>query len=236
MGHPENRRLDVAGLGAAGLANLLALGDAGLLLAPGFPQTGGDLAARSTWLITHAGQWQIGWAFWFVVTLTFAWSYYALARHLDSKARQWCNLAIGAALLAAAVDLVGIVINIAVLPQLATLYQNIDASGKPAAAMTYTALETLATGLTNVTAFGLYTLGGLLLLPALFATSAYPRRLAWLGAATWTISAVTTILLALVPPIATGPFLLTVVLYVAWVWAGAGWLWQSTAQAPPVSS
>jgi hypothetical protein len=131
------------------------------------------------------------------------------------------------ALLAAALDLVGIVLNIAVIPQMVAFYQNIDAPGKATAAMTYTGLETLATGLTNVAAFGLYTFGGLLLLPALFATPTYPRRLAWLGAFTWSISAVTTALLALLPPVATVPFLLTVILYVLWVWSGAWWLWRT---------
>ena len=42
-------------------------------------------------------------------------------------------------------------------------------------------MESLANGLTNVTAFGLYSFAGCLLLPALFATPGYPRRLAWLG-------------------------------------------------------
>src|SRR6476646_10474646 len=92
---PPARTLDVLGLVVAGLVNsVLAPADAALVLAPGTPAQGGDLAARMAWIAAHAGQWQAGWAFWVVVTTTFAWSYYALARHLAGP-RPWRALAVG---------------------------------------------------------------------------------------------------------------------------------------------
>lgn len=221
---PTERLLDVVGLGVAGLVNtLLAPVDFALVLAPGTLLGGGDLATRSAWIAAHTARWQAGWAFWFVVTTTFTWSFYALARHLRGP-RQFRDLPVGMALLAAAVDLVGVVLNSAVAPQLALTYQSLDAASKPAAALTYLGVEALANALTNVTAFGLYTAAGLLLLPALFATTAYPRWLAWLGVAEWGISALTTVLLVLSPSLATGPLLVGFALYAPWVWGSAWWL------------
>jgi hypothetical protein len=49
--------------------------------------------------------------FWFVVTTTFAWSFFALGRHLRPRPA-WPALAVGVALVAAAVDLVGVVANL----------------------------------------------------------------------------------------------------------------------------
>ena len=221
---PPARALDVLGLVVAGLVNtVLAPVDAALVLAPGTPAQGGDLAARMAWIAGHAGQWQAGWAFWFVVTTTFAWSYYALARYLAGP-RQWRALAVGLALPAAAIDLVGVVINLAVLPQLAALAPGLAASAREPVALTYLGFETLANALTNATAFGLYSVAGLLLLPALFGTPTYPRPVAWLGAAEWTSAALATGLLVVAPAAATGPLLISFLLYAPWVWAGAWWI------------
>ena len=226
--HPA-RRLDVLGLVVAGLVNsVLAPADAALLLAPGTPAQGGDLAARMAWIAAHTGQWQTGWAFWCVVTLTFAWSYYALARHLAGP-RQWRDLAVGLALPAAAVDLAGVVINLAVLPQQAALGQGTASTARESIALTYLGFETLANALTNVTAFGLYSVAGLLLVPALFATPTYPRPLAWLGAAEWASAALATALLTVAPATATGPLLISFLLYAPWVWGGAWWIARSRA-------
>src|SRR4051794_20667492 len=112
--------LDIAGLGLAGLVNtILTPLDQGLLLAPGSMGSGSNLVTRSAWIATHQVQWQAGWLFYFIVTLSFAWSFYALARNLDGS-KQWKNPAVGVALIAAAVDIVGFVLNIALLPSLAT--------------------------------------------------------------------------------------------------------------------
>ncbi|HET7079011.1 MAG TPA: hypothetical protein VFM49_16370 [Chloroflexia bacterium] len=222
------RWLDVAVLLVAGLVNsVLAPADAALVLAPGTPAQGGDLAARMAWVAAHAGQWQAGWAFWFVVTTTFAGSYYALTRHLGGPP-QWRALAIALALLAAALDLAGVVIHLAVLPQLAAIAPGPAPS---AGALTYLGFETLANALTNVAAFGLYTGAGLLLLPVLFATPAYPRPLAWLGAAEWAAAALATVLLALAPAAATGPLLLSFLLYAPWVWGSAWCIAQAGRRA-----
>jgi hypothetical protein len=218
------RRVDVLGLVIAGFVNtVLAPADAALVLAPGTPAQGGDLAARMAWVAAHAGQWQAGWAFWFVVTTTFAWSFYALARHLGGPP-QWRALAVGLTLAAAVLDIAGVVIHLAVLPQLATLAQNPATSS--AGAVTYLGFETLANALSSVTAYGLYTGAGLLLLPALFATRTYPRPLAWLGAAEWIVAALATALLAVAPALATGPLLLSFLLYAPWVWGSAWWIAQ----------
>jgi hypothetical protein len=228
---PPARALDVLGLVVAGLVNtVLAPADAALVLAPGTPAQSGDLAARMAWIAGHAGQWQAGWAFWFVVTTTFAWSYYALARHLAGP-RPWRALAVGLALPAAAVDLVGVVINLAVLPQIAALAQGPGASTRESATFVYLGFETLANALTNVTAFGLYSVAGLLLVPALFATPTYPRPLAWLGAAEWTSAALATALLVVAPATATGPLLISFLLFAPWVWAGAWWIARPRAAA-----
>jgi hypothetical protein len=228
---PPARALDVLGLIVAGLVNtVLAPADVALVLAPGTPVQRGDLAARMAWIAGHAGQWQAGWAFWFVVTTTFAWSYYALARHLAGL-RQWSALAVGLALPAAAIDLVGVVINLAVLPQIAALAQESATSARDPVALTYLGFETMANALTNVAAFGLYSVAGLLLLPALFATPTYPRPLAWLGAAEWASAALATGLLAVAPGTATGPLLLSFLLYAPWVWGSARWIARPRAAA-----
>ena len=147
-----------------------------------------------------------------MVTTTFAWAFYALARNLGG-APQWRALAVGAALLAAAVDIVGIVLNLAVLPDLAG-----------GSADTYAAVETLSQALTDITAYGLYTLAGLLLLPALWATRSYPGGLAWLALLLWTVSAVATALLAFDAPGKAPVFAVALLLYPAWVWSSAWWL------------
>jgi hypothetical protein len=81
-----------------------------------------------------------------VVTTTFAWSYFALGRHLRRQPA-WPALAVGLALVAAAVDLVGVVANIAVLPALA------ERGGTDS----FQGAQLLAHALTDVAAFGLYT-------------------------------------------------------------------------------
>jgi hypothetical protein len=225
------RGLDVLVLAVAGLVNtVLAPADAALLLAPGTPAQGGDLAGRMAWVTAHAAQWQSGWTFWFVVTTTFAWSYYALARHLGG-ASAWRTLAVWLALAAAAVDLAGVLINLGLLPQLAPRARELPVDAQQSAAITYLAVETLANQLTNA-AYGLYTGAGLLLLPALVATPSYPRPLAWLGAAEWTVATLTTALLVLAPALETGPLLLSFLLYAPWVWGSARWIAQTRSPVP----
>jgi hypothetical protein len=111
-----------------------------------------------------------------------------------------------------------------VLPELAQALIDASAGPDPALLVVFQSLEKLAYALVNVTAFGLYSLAGLLLLPALFATRSYPRRLAWLGAVEWGVAAFATILLVLAPDLATGPLLISFALYAPWVWASGVWL------------
>ena len=190
--------------------DLLAGVDAALVLGDGARREGSDPAERAAWIAEHTTRWQAGWSFWFVVTLTFAWAFYALARHLGG-APQWRHLAVGVALVAAAVDIVGIVVALAALPEL---------TGEPAS---FRAAERLAHGLTAVAAYGLYTVAGLLLLPGAFATPGY-GRLAVVAAVLWGLSALATVLLAFDAPGLTVVFGLALVLYAAWVWASAAWV------------
>ena len=230
MPSKENRaafRLDALGLFLAGLINtFLALLVAGIILGPGTAARQSDLLLRAAWIAEHTLRWQGGWLFWFAVTLSFAWSYFALGRHLDA-AVPWPSLAIGVALIAAAVDLVGVLVNVTVLPELAQALINTPAGPDPALQVVFHSMESLTNALTNVVGFGLYTLAGLLLLPAVFATSTYPRWLAWLGAAEWGIAALATVLLVFVPGLATAPLLLSFALYAPWVWGSALWLLRS---------
>ena len=104
-------RLDVLGLFLAGLINtFLALFVAGIIFGPGTIARQPDLLLRAGWITENSLRWQGGWLFWFAVTLSFAWSYFALGRHLQT-ALPWCSLAIGVALIAAAVDLLQSVLN-----------------------------------------------------------------------------------------------------------------------------
>ena len=204
--------LDAAGLAIAGLVNtVLAPLDFWLVLGPGTSASGRSVGDRAAWIAEHTSRWQAGWTFWFVVTTTFAWSFFALGRHLRPQP-SWPALAVGVALLAAAVDLVGVVMNLAELPRLAV-------SPSPA----FDGAQALAHALTDVAAFGLYTAAGLLLLPALV-ISRVPRALLWLSVGEWGVSAVATILLALgtagAGAVATVGFLL----YAPWAWAGARWV------------
>ena len=87
--------------------------------------------------------------------------------------------------------------------------------------------ESLTNALTNVAAFGLYTVAGLLLLPAIFTTAHYPRWLAWLGSVEWGIAAFATMLLVIAPALATVPLLISFALYAPWVWGSAIWLYRT---------
>ena len=218
------RWLDALGLFLAGLINtFLALGDAGIVFGPGTAARQPDLLLRILWIAEHPWRWQGGWFFWFAVTLSFAWSYYALGRHLGG-ACPWPGLAIGVAVVAAAVDIVGVLVNLVVLPDLAQTLVGQTAGPNPTLMLVFQSLEKLANGLTNVTAFGLYSLAGLLLLPALFATGSYPRWLARLGALEWSVAALATVLLVLAPDLATAPLLVSFALYAPWVWASGAWV------------
>ena len=217
-------RLDALGLFLAGLINtFLATFDAGIVLGPGTATGQSDLLLRAAWISAHPLRWQGGWLFWFAVTLSFAWSYYALGRHL-AGARAWRTLAMGLALIAAAVDLVGVLVNLTVIPNLAKAMTSPVTQPDQGLLAVFHAMESLANALTNVTAFGLYSVAGLILLPAIFATANYPRWLALLGAVEWSIAAIATALLVLVPSAATGPLLVSFALYAPWVWGSAWWL------------
>lgn len=131
------------------------------------------------------------------------------------------------ALIAAAVDLVGVLVNLTVLPELARALTSSFVGPDPVLHDVFQSMESLAYALTNVAAFGLYSSAGLLLLPAVFATPSYPRWLAWLGAVEWGIAALATGLLVFAPGLATGPLLVSFALYAPWVWGSAVWLLRS---------
>ena len=225
-------RLDVLGLLLAGLINtFLASFVAAFVLGPGTAAFQDDLLLRVGWIAEHTLRWQGGWFFWFAVTLSFAWSYFALGRHLK-PAPPWPALAVGVALIAAAVDLVGVLVNMTVLPELARALVAAPTGPDPSLLVVFRTMEGLTYALVNVVAFGLYTCAGLLLLPAIFATRGYPRWLAWLGMAEWGIAALATILLVAAPGVATGPLLISFALYAPWVWGSAVWLLRSAKQEP----
>ena len=192
-------RLDMIGLFLAGLNNtFLALLVAVFIHGPGTTSNQPDLILRATWIAENSQLWRLGWLFWFAPTLSFSWSYFALGRNLNA-ARHWRNLAIGVAIIAAAVDIVGVLVNMVVLPELAHgLAYNADTTLK----VVFSAVEKLANNLTNVGGYGLYTLAGLLILPSVFATKDYPRWLANLGVAEWGISSIAIALLIFAPTLA----------------------------------
>ena len=219
--------LDIIGLFLAGLINtFLAMFVAGIVLAPGTRTGQADLLLRTDWIAEHTLRWQAGWFFWFAVTLSFAWSYFALGRHLNATI-PWHALAIGVALIAAAVDIVGVLVNMTVIPQLAMTLLNATADSTATLQTIFHSIESLTNALTNVAAFGLYTLAGLLLLPAIFKTPSYPRWLRWLGCAEWGIAAFATMLLVIAPALATIPLLISFALYAPWVWGSALWLYRN---------
>ena len=119
------------------------------------------------WIAEHTLHWQGGWLFWFAVTLSFAWSHFALGRHLEATL-PWPSLAIGVALIATAVDLVGVLVNATFLPELACDDRYSCRSGSGAAGFFHLE-ESLADALANVVAFGLCSFAGLPLLPAVSA-------------------------------------------------------------------
>lgn len=221
--------LDALGLFLAGLINtFLALFVAGIILGPGTLSQEPDVMQRVAWIGENELRWQAGWLFWFAVTLSFAWSYYAIGRHLHAS-RPWTSLAIGLAVIAAAVDIVGVLVYLISLPELAHAL-NAAAAWDPALLAVFQSMEGLANALVNVTAFGLYSVAGLLLLPAAFSTSGYPRWLAWLGTAEWTIAALATMLLVVMPDLAIVPLLISFGLYAPWVWGSAVWLLRANRQ------
>ena len=217
-------RLDVLGLFLAGLNNtFFALFVAVFIHGPGTAATQPELLLRASWITENSLLWKLGWLFWFAPTLSFAWSYYALGRHLDSV-RQWRKLAIGVALIAAAVDIVGVLVNLTVLPELARHLAETIANPDPTLQVVFLSMEKMANSLTNIGGFGLYSLAGVLLLPAIFATPDYPRWLTGLGVVEWSISLIATGLLITTPDLATGPLVVSFFLYAPWVWGSAWWL------------
>lgn len=214
-------RIDIIGLLLAGLINtFLALGDVGIILASGTPSLQPELESRINWIAQNTLQWQAGWLFWFAVTLSFSWSYFALGRNLQSKG-SWVQLAVGLAIIAAAVDIVGILVNMVILP---TLAQTISTTNDAMMPVVFQSFEAFANALTNVGAFGLYSLAGLIILPACFDTPDYPRKIAWLGVAEWSIASIATILLIVAPTVATLPLMVSFLLFAPWVWSSAWWL------------
>jgi hypothetical protein len=216
--------LDALGLFLAGLINtFLALPVYEIVLGPGTVVRQPDVLLRATWIAENTLRWQGGWLFWFAVTLSFAWSYFALGRHLKA-ALPWCTLAIGVALIAATLDLVGVMVNITIVPDLAYSLINLPANADAVLPIFLQSMQTFADTLTNVVAYGLYSFAGLLLLPALFTTAGYPRWLVWLGVVEWSIAALASILLVSVPGLATAPLLVSFALYAPWVWGSALWI------------
>ena len=214
--------LDVLGLFLAGLNNtFFALLVAIFIHGPGTTSGQPDLLLRAVWIVENPLLWKAGWFFWFIPTLTFAWSYFAIGRHLD-EVRPWRDLAIGVAIIAAAVDIVGVLVNLSVLPALAGELTNSPATFQ----VVFLSLERLANNLTNIGGFGLYSLAGILLLPAVFATPGFPRLLTWIGVAEWGMSIFAAGLLIVAPGMATVPLLISFLLFAPWVWGCAWWLWH----------
>jgi hypothetical protein len=139
------------------------------------------------------------------------------------------------AVIAAAVDLVGVLVNATVLPELAGALLSAPAAPDPVLQVVFHSMESLTNALVNVVAFGLYSFAGLLLLPAVFATPSYPRWLAWLGVVEWGIASLATVLLVIAPGLATGPLLLSFALYAPWVWASAVWLLRTADRLPSIA-
>ena len=145
----KDTRLDVVGLLLAGLINsFLALIDAVFILGPGTASFQPEAVLRAGWIAEHTLRWQAGWSFWFAVTLSFAWSYYALGRHLHGSP-PWRSLAIGLAIIAAAVDLVGVLVNMAVLPTLAEGMIGYLNGGMESRLVVFKSMEALANALTK---------------------------------------------------------------------------------------
>ena len=221
LSYKKSIQLDVVGLFLAGLNNtVLALLVAVFIHGPGTTANEPELILRATFIAENAGLWKAGWLFWFLPTLSFSWSYHALGRHLDAS-RPWRDLAIGLAVIAAAVDVVGIFVNFTILPELANA---LISTPDPALQTLFGTMEKFANTLTNVGGFGLYSLAGILLLPAVFATSDFYRPLAWLGVFEWGISIVATILLVIAPAVAIIPLVISFLFYAPWVWGSALWL------------
>lgn len=128
------------------------------------------------------------------------------------------------AVIAAAVDIVGVLLNYTVLPELARELATTVASPDPTLRRLFASMEQMANNLTNIGGFGLYSLAGVILLPAVFATKDLPRPLAWLGVAEWSISIVATGLLVIAPDLAAIPLVISFLLYAPWVWGGGMWV------------
>jgi hypothetical protein len=216
--------LDVLGLFLAGFNNtILALLVALFIHGPGTTSSQPDLLQRVAYIAENTSLWKAGWIFWFAPTLSFSWSYYALGRHLKAR-HPWAQLAIGVAVIAAAVDIVGVLLNFTVLPELARAIAGMGASPDPTLQVVFSSMERFANNLTNVGGYGLYSVAGILLLPAVFATRELPRPLAWLGVTEWTISILATILLVVAPDLAAIPLVISFLLFAPWVWGGGLWL------------
>lgn len=216
-------RLDAFGLFIAGFNNtILALLVALFIHGPGTTSSQPDLLLRASWISENVGMWKAGWFFWFVPTLSFSWSYFALGRNLPNK-MQWRDLAIGLAIMAAAVDVIGMLINAIVLPDLAT---QLMAAPNPDATLQlmFQSFEKLANNITNVGGFGLYSVAGLLLLPAAFVVPSFPVWLKWIGVIEWGVSIIATILVVVAPALAAIPLVIAFMFYGPWVWGCAWWL------------
>ena len=118
----------------------------------------------------------------------------------------------------------GVLVNMIALPELAAALATNFSNPDPTLQIVFQSLENLANSLTNLGGYGLYSLAGILILPAVFRTDGFPRWLAWLGIAEWGISILATGLLVFSPGLATIPLMASFLLYAPWVWGSALWL------------
>ena len=222
--------LDIFGLFIAGFNNtILALLVAVFIHGPGTIASQPDLLARAAWIADHEILWKAGWIFWFAPTLSFSWSYFALGRNLENGIN-WRNLAIGVAIMAGAVDVIGILLNFTVVPELAAAI-NQSASPDATLQVVFHAMEKMGNNITNIGGYGLYTLGGLLILPAALSVPDFPKWLFWIGVAEWGVSAIATLFLVVAPNWAQAPLVISFLLYAPWVWGGAIWLFLRNRKA-----
>jgi hypothetical protein len=206
------------------ILNVVPLAYTGILIAPGTTANPDD-GARLRFIAAHATLWIVGWVLWIGASLGLVLSIWTLAQTMVPRVKSasggaLLRLAVVAAAIGSAIDIVGDGMQVATLPTLAT---QVSSAGT---LLLFRLADHLASTLSGGVANTLYVVAGLLVVIALSRIGDFPRWITGLGWIAWlvTLGATPAIFFpALAPVVVAGALLL----YCAWL--GAIGLWGLSA-------
>lgn len=176
----------LAGLAVMGVAlvNLAASLYLLLLLRPG-TLAGGSVIDRMGYIVPNRLVWSAGWLLWVLASLALVGFFFVLSEYLDARWKALLGYARALAVLGAAPDILGNVINMEVLAEMPARWLALPPAVRPLVLEEFVLWDRFALLLAGGLANLLYSTAGAVLTFAMFRTGAFPRPLAWTGAAVW---------------------------------------------------